>query len=65
MEISQRVSELLRGHNFHGEIFKGINSVKMLVELRFLFSAHLLMMLCICIKLLEIIFNRFPDVTWT
>ena len=27
-KISQRVSELLCGHNFHGGIFKGRNSVK-------------------------------------
>ena len=35
---------------FIGKISKGHNSVKMVVELRFLFSAHYLMMVYICTK---------------
>ena len=48
MKIPQRVSELLRGHDFHSEFLKGHNYIKMEVELRFLFSAHRMMMLYIC-----------------
>ena len=46
VEISQRVSELLSGHNFHGKHFQ--RDIKMQVELRFLVSAHCLKMLYIC-----------------
>ena len=38
---------------FIGKISKGHNFVKMLVELRFLFSAHRLMMIYICTKFHE------------
>ena len=39
------------------KISKGHNSVKVYVEFRFLFSAHCLMMVCICTKFNENILN--------
>ena len=53
MKISQRVSKLLSGHNFHSDIFKGALFPKMKVEFKFLLSAHRTIMLYICTKFIE------------
>ena len=53
MKISQRVSKLLSGHNFHSDIFKGALFPKMKVKFKFLLSAHRPIMLYICTKFYE------------
>ena len=40
-------------------ITKGHNSVNIYIKLQFLFPAHSLIMLCICIRFLENILNNF------
>ena len=46
-------------------ISKGHNSVKMYIELQFLFSAHRLIMIYICTKCRRNILNSFRVMEWT
>ena len=50
---------------FIGNISKGRNSAKMLVELRFLFSAHRLTVVYICSNFHENILDGIKVIEWT
>ena len=57
MKIFLTVLKLLSGHDFYRKNFKGALLHKMLVELKFLFSAHRLLIVYICTKYHENILN--------
>ena len=67
-KISQRVSELLGGHDIYKKFSKGHNSLKNVdgvMDLLFLFSAYNLVMLHICGKFHEYISKSFSVIEWT